>query len=102
VPAPRRRLAKRAKPPHEKGGGLGDNDVVRRREWEQYQRDMERRVSGLEGELKALRTEHDTDMENWEREQRERRRWTVGQIVAVAGATIALAALWLQALSLHH
>jgi ferric-dicitrate binding protein FerR (iron transport regulator) len=81
---------------------LGGNDVVRRGEWEQYQRDMERRVSSLEADIKALRTEHDEDMENWEKEQRERRRWTVGQIVAVAGAAIALAALWLQALSLHH
>lgn len=97
-------------------GGLGDNDVVRHREFDRYREAVDRRLDNLERDVAALENEHDTDMDalatqrSSELQQattrRERRReWTWGQIIAGAslivatcGVAVALAALWLDAL----
>jgi hypothetical protein len=88
---------------------LGENDVVREREFDRYTEDVNRRLARLEGRVDALETEHDSDMAalatqrereaRQARERRERRReWTWGQLTATAVAAIALGALFLQAL----
>lgn len=87
---------------------MGDNDVVRHREFDRYREAVDRRLDNLERDVAALENEHDTDMDalatqrSTELQQattrRERRReWTWGQIVATIGAAVAIAGLWLQA-----
>ena len=106
---------------------MGDNDVVRHREFDRFREDLrreldrwreddQRRFERIEEDIEELQDEHDTDMRGLATQRttelqqattrRERRReWTWGQIIAGAslivatvGVAVALAALWVDTL----
>jgi hypothetical protein len=99
---------------------VGDQDVVRHREFDRFREDLrreldrrreddQRRFERIEQDIEDLQSEHDTDMLGLARQhttelqqasaRRERRReWTWGQIAVTAGLAIAVAGLLLQAL----
>lgn len=76
---------------------MGDNSPVRRREFDLYRSATDRRLDLLEGDLRRVAGEHDTDMDGLASAAEERRRWTWQQVVAAVSAAAVVGALALQA-----
>lgn len=70
---------------------------IRRGEWDRFREDVNRRLDRLERITDALETEHDTDMDQLNRDRRDGRRWTWQQIVAAAAAAATVGGFYLEA-----
>jgi hypothetical protein len=87
---------------------VGENEPVRRYEFELFREElnrwrgrMELRVDDLEDEhdqdMASLATQRSTDLQQASTRREARREWTWGQILTASGVAVALAALWIQA-----
>lgn len=86
---------------------MGENEPVRRFEFELFREELNRwrdnidvRVDDLEDEhdadIKAIATQRATDLQAANERREHRREWTWGQLVVTAGVAVATIALWVQ------
>lgn len=87
---------------------MGENEPVRRYEFELFRGELNRWREGIDRRVDDLEDEHDSDMDALAAQRTtdiqqaharrdQRREWTWGQIVTASGVAVALAALWIQA-----
>jgi hypothetical protein len=75
------------------------NEPIRRDLFEAVQKGVDYRLGRLEEEVRALREQHETDMDELAKRDESRRQWTWQKVTGVVAAAGALAGLWVQALS---
>lgn len=88
---------------------MGENDVIRQREFDRYREDVNRRLADLERDVAALENEHENDMraittqrttelQQAGQNRLRHREWTWAQVVGAIAAAAAVAGFWLNAI----
>lgn len=72
------------------------DEPVRRYEFGLYREDVNRRLGRLEDDVKRLDAEHETDMDNLAKQEREGR-WTWPKILAALAAAATVGGFYLEA-----